>query len=148
MGNPKAKYAASDFELQQYELPQYEPIANAKAKDADSESEPPQYEPSSSRREEDETPLVKYNFKSSTLFTGSDPLCDPLSDPCGSPPQKYCGMSKRTAWTTGVMVVIAILALVIGLTVGLRLSVSSWCIPYPYKTLLNLIIEKYTRAMH
>ena len=110
MENPKPKYAISDFELQPYE-------------------------PISSRRGEDETPLVKYSSKSSTPFDVSDPVSDPLSDPCVSPSRKYCGMSKPVACNTGVLVVIAIVALVTGLAVGLKPSVSSGCIPYPYITL-------------
>ena len=120
MGNPKPKYAISDFEP-----PQQEPTANATARDLENEFELRQYEPTASHREEDETPLVKYSSKTSTLFTLTDPVSNPLSDPYGSPPRKYCGMSNRAACTTGVLVVIAILALVIGLAVGLRPSVSS-----------------------
>ena len=143
MANPKPKYAISDFEPRQYQ-----PTASATAEDADNEFELQQYEPTAGRREDDETPLAKYNSESSTLFTLTDPVSNPFTDPYGSPPRKYCGMSKRAAWTTGVLVVIAIVALVTGLAVGLRPSVSSLRIPVAFEVLLNIIIEKDTRATY
>ena len=108
MGNPKAKYAVSDFELQQYDLPQYEPTASAKATEAESELEPPQYEPSSSRREEDETPLVYA----------------PDSD---VPSEKKYSLWRKLLY---VIIYLGVLAgIVAAIYMAITMSVSSWCIP-------------------
>ena len=135
MGNLKPKYAVSDFELQQYDLlSQYQPTASANAKDADSEFEPPPYEPSSSRREEDEAPLVECSSKSNPLFASSEPNYHPISEVCEPPPRRYCGMKKRRARITG-LVVIVILALILALGLEYGPFVSSWhilCTQKPY----------------
>ena len=54
-------------------------------------------------------------------------------------------MSKRRAWTTGV-VVIAMLALVIGLGLEYGPFVSPWRISCTYKALLNMITGRDTRV--
>ena len=99
---------------------------NAKAEEAFKEIELSQWETTASRREEVQTPLVKYSTRSSALY-GSD--------------QKYRGLGGRKACII-LMVIIAILAslaLVIGLAVGLPkkhehehlMSASSCRIPFP-----------------
>ena len=109
MGIAKVEEALSAFELLQWETP-------------------------TTRREEDQPPLVQYSSRS-RILNGPDP-------DVSSPPEDVYDRKMIIFWS-----IFLILALVIGLSVGLTWqSVSSWHLPLLDEILLNTLIDQDTKA--